>query len=258
MTTADLRSEAHGASHVVALASTAKRNALTADLCAALAAELRRVADAGTARVILLTGDGGHFSVGGDLAWLMETRDRGGADAFANGLAAFQGLIRTVVGLPLPVIALMPGSAAGFGLDLALACDYRIAGADAQLTSAFAKMGLVPDGGSSWTLRQLLGNGRAFRFLVSGEIVAADEAQRIGLVDDVVPTESLLAAGLRMANAIAAQPTSSVAAIKALFRRPDVIALEAALAAEADAQFAAVQSAAFEERARAFLSRKKS
>lgn len=255
--TADLRSEARGATHLVALARPQKRNALTDDLCAALAAELQRIADAGTARVILLTGDGGHFCVGGDLGWLLQTREHPDPTRFRQGLAAFQDLIRTIVALPVPVVALIPGSAAGFGLDLALACDYRIAANDAQLTSAFAKMGLVPDGGSSVTLRTLLPAGRAFRFLVAGEVVAAADALRLGLVDEVVPATDLLTAGEGFAAQVAQQPASAVGAIKTLLRRTDLEALERGLEAEGHAQLAALAGADFQQRAAAFLARKR-
>ena len=243
--------------HLVALARASKRNALTDDLCTALADELLRIAREGTARAILLTGEGGHFSVGGDLGWLVGLRGTADADRIAAGVGAFQRLIRTVVALPLPVVALMPGSAAGFGLDLALACDYRIAGESAQLTSAFARMGLVPDGGSSVTLRTLVPAGAAFRFLITGELLAADRALALGLVDEVVPDAELLTAGLRFTDKLAQQPASSVTAIKGLVRRTDVTALDAALAAEATAQIEAAAGADFGARAHAFLNRKK-
>lgn len=258
MTSSDIRSTPLGPAHLVALARTAKRNALTDDFCLAISAELLHVAATTPARAILLTGDGGHFCVGGDLAWLWSIRESEGIGAFSERLGAVQQLIRTVVSLPLPVIALIPGSAAGFGLDLALACDYRIAGSTAQLTSAFAKMGLVPDGGSSVTLRSLVGPGTAFRFLTGGEVLTADAALALGLVDEVVDVAALEEAGLAFTERMAAQPASSVTAIKALLRRPDVEALERGLAAEGLAQRAAVSGTDFAERAHAFLNRRKS
>lgn len=252
-----LRSEPMGSAHLVTLARPVNRNALTDDFCTAIADELLRIARAGEARAILLTGDGGHFSVGGDLGWLVSLRGSADAPRIAAGIAAFQTLIRTVVALPIPVIALVQGSAAGFGLDLALACDYRIAGESLQATSAFARMGLVPDGGSSYSLRTLMPAGAAFKFLTTGEVASATHALHLGLVDQVVPDAGLLDAGLAFVGAVAAQPASSVGAIKALVRRTDIAALEDALAAEAKAQVEAASGPDFGARAHAFLNRKK-
>lgn len=254
---AELRSESLGHAYLVALSRPQKRNALTDALCRSLAAELTRVAAVPATRAILLTGDGGHFSVGGDLNWLVGMREQGSAEQVAAGIGAFQDLIRTVVALPVPVIALMSGSAAGFGLDLALACDYRIAADTAQLTSAFARMGLVPDGGSSATLRSLAPAGAVFRFLATGEVLTSREAHTLGIIDEVVAESELLNAGTLFVERIAAQPASSITAIKSLLRRTDIADIDAALEAEGAAQLAAARGADFGARAHAFLNRKK-
>ena len=90
-----------------------------------------------------------------------------------------------IVRCPLPVLAEIRGTAAGFGLDLALACDMRLAESGATFTSAFARMGLVPDGGSTFTLPRLVGLGHALRFLMAGETLSAARAFALGLVDEV-------------------------------------------------------------------------
>ena len=156
---------------------------------------------------------------------------------------------------PIPVVAELRGTAAGFGLDLALACDMRIAEAGATFTSAFARMGLVPDGGSTFTLPRLLGLGHALRFLMAGETVSAARAATLGLVDEVRDEAEFDAAAAALAKAIADGVPSSIRSIKRLVRAQEVGALEQALASEGAAQIQALQSPEFQRRLEAFVSR---
>lgn len=246
-----------GVAQRIALSRPEKRNALTAELCTELTTALRAAAADPEVRAVILTGEGGHFSVGGDLEWLLGAR-AADDETLAKGLAAFQKLTRTVVRLPVPVIAAVPGSAAGFGFDLMVAADYRIAGRSAMLSSAFVKMGLVPDGGSTVLLRRLVGSGRALRLLLAGELTAAAQAQAIGLVDEVVDDAQLEADALQLAEQIGQQPRETVASIKRLARARDRRALRRGLRAEGAAQLAALSSEAFADRAAAFLARRSS
>ena len=167
----ELLSREDGPVHRLTLNRPARRNALTPDLAAAITRELDLVEERGRAHVVVLGGAGGHFCAGLDLHWL---RSLGGVPSLSElqrGLAAFQSAVLAIVGCQLPVIAEIRGSAAGFGLDLALACDMRFAESGATLASAFSRMGLVPDGGSTFTLPRLVGPGHALRFLMTGESV---------------------------------------------------------------------------------------
>ncbi len=251
----ELLSREDGRVHRLTLNRPERRNALTPDLAAALARELDLIEERGAAHVVVLSGAEGHFSAGLDLRWLRSLGPVPPVPQLQRGLAAFQSAVIAIVRCQLPVIAEIRGSAAGFGLDLALACDMRLAGSSATLTSAFSRMGLVPDGGSTFTLPRLLGLGHALRFLMTGETVAAETACALGLVDQVRPDGELDAAVTAVANAIAAAAPASVRTIKRLVRADELGALEQALASEGAAQIQALQSPEFQRRLEAFVSR---
>lgn len=255
--TAPFRSEPMGPAHRLTIDRPERRNALTPELCLGLTEQIDRVSALGEARAILLAGAGGHFCVGGDLQFLGSAAQSGNRALFANGLHAFQGLVLSIVRSPLPVIALCTGSTAGFGLDLALACDLRLAATGATFTSAFAKMGLVPDGGSTHTLPALVGRGTALRILLAGETIDAAWAERLGLVDEVTEPDDLDDLALHLVQGMAGQSAASLATIKRLTRASELAALEPALAAEGAAQLEALQGDEFAMRVRAFFDRKK-
>jgi enoyl-CoA hydratase/carnithine racemase len=175
--------------------------------------------------------------------------------ALQQGLSHFQSAILAIARCPIPVIAALQGTVAGFGLDLALACDIRIAGESASFTSAFARMGLVPDGGSTFTLLRLTGVGQALRLLMTSETLPAAAALRMGLVEEVSGDDTLTACVARLIGAIGANDPSSLRAIKRLTRAAELGALEQALATEGAAQLQALQSPAFRQRLDAFIGR---
>jgi enoyl-CoA hydratase/carnithine racemase len=251
----ELLSHADGPVHQLVLDRPARRNALTPALARALALEIDAVADAGEAQVILLSGSGGHFSAGLDLHWLRSLGGIPSIHELQHGLSDFQAAVLAVVRCPIPVVAALRGTVAGFGLDLALACDFRIAAAGANFTSAFARMGLVPDGGSTFTLPRLSGVGHAMRFLMAGETLDAARARSIGVVDEVVEDDSLDDELGRITRGLASAAPGSLRAIKRLVRAAELGALEQALAAEGAAQLQALQGAEFRRRLEAFAAR---
>ena len=250
-----LLSHAEGAVHRLTINRPARRNALTPDLARAIAGELDRIEEDGRAELVVLRGAGGHFSAGLDLHWLRGLGPTPGVAELQHGLADFQAAVLAVVGCPVPVLAVLEGTAAGFGLDLALACDLRLAATGATFTSAFARMGLVPDGGSTFTLPRLVGIGPALRLLLAGETIDAARAHAIGLVDEVVAVDAIDAEVAALAGRLTAGATSSVRAIKRLVRAQEVGALEQVLAAEGAAQLQALQGPEFRRRLEAFASR---
>jgi 2-(1,2-epoxy-1,2-dihydrophenyl)acetyl-CoA isomerase len=251
----DLLSHAEGRIHRLTLNRPDRRNALTPGLARELADELDRVEEAGVAQVIVLTGAGGHFCAGLDLHWLRGLGEMPDTAALQHGLSDFQSAVLAIVRSSAPVIAVLRGTAAGFGLDLALACDMRLAAAGATFTSAFARMGLVPDGGSTFTLLRLIGVGHALRFLMAGETLDAARARSIGLVDDVSPDDDLDADVTRLVQALSGAASSSLRTIKRLVRGAELGALEQALSAEGAAQLQALRGAEFRERLLAFAAR---
>jgi enoyl-CoA hydratase/carnithine racemase len=209
----------------------------------------------GSAEVSVLTGAGGHFCAGLDLHWLRSLGEIPDTAALQHGLSDFQSAVLAVVRSTAPVLAVLRGTAAGFGLDLALACDMRLAAAGASFTSAFARMGLVPDGGSTFTLPRLVGVGQALRFLMAGETLDAARARGIGLVVDVSADDALDADVTRLVQALAGAAPTSLRTIKRLVRGGELGALEQVLSAEGAAQLQALRGAEFRERLLAFATR---
>ena len=248
-------SRAEGGIHTFTIHRPARRNALTPALARRLAGAVDAVAERNDGRAIVLRGAGGHFSAGLDLRWLQSLGAIPAVADLQHGLSDFQSAVLAVARCPLPVVAVVEGTAAGFGLDLALACDLRIASSDARLTSAFARMGLVPDGGSTFTLPRLTGLGQALRLLLAGDTLDAEGARSIGLVDEVVEPGDLDARLGVLLEGVAAAAPMSVRAIKRLVRGAELGALEQAMAAEGAAQLQALQSEEFRRRLAAFATR---
>jgi enoyl-CoA hydratase/carnithine racemase len=251
----ELLSHVDGAVHRLTLNRPTRRNALTPGLARSLARALDEIEEAGTAELVVLRGAGGHFSAGLDLHWLRSLGDLPAVGDLQRGLADFQAAVLAVVRCPVPVLGVVEGTAAGFGLDLALACDLRVASRDATFTSAFARMGLIPDGGSTFTLPRLVGIGPALRLLLAGETIDAARALAIGLVDEVADPAHLDAEVTALAGRLTAGATASVRAIKRLVRAQEIGALEQVLATEGAAQLQALQGIEFRRRLEAFTAR---
>ena len=253
--TEELLSQSTGPVHRLTINRPARRNALTPALARELAQEIEQIEESGEARVILLSGARGHFSAGLDLHWLRSLRQSPDIADLQRGLSDFQSAVIAIVRCPIPVLAIVQGTAAGFGFDLALACDMRLAGSSATFTSAFARMGLVPDGGSTFTLPRLVGVGRALRVLMTNQTLDAASALSIGLVEEVIEDSVLEDGVLRIVGELLASADSSIRAIKRLCRAPEVGALEQALSTEGAAQLQALQSPDFLLRMEAFTAR---
>jgi 2-(1,2-epoxy-1,2-dihydrophenyl)acetyl-CoA isomerase len=248
----ELLSQSGGPVHRLALNRPARRNALTPALARQLAQQIEHVEEAGEARVIVLSGVGGHFCAGLDLHWLSSLGGKPSIADLQHGLSDFQSAVIAIVRCPIPVLAVVQGTAAGFGFDLALACDMRLAGSSASFTSAFARMGLVPDGGSTFTLPRLVGVGRALRVLMTNQTLDAATALSIGLVEEVIDDATLDDGVRRIVAELLASADSSIRAIKRLCRAPEVGALEQALSTEGAAQLQALQGRDFLLRLEAF------
>jgi 2-(1,2-epoxy-1,2-dihydrophenyl)acetyl-CoA isomerase len=252
--TDDLLSSADGPVRRFTINRPGRRNALTPDLARELAQGLDALEES-PVQVVLLTGAGGHFCSGLDLAWLGSLGDGATIQQMQRGLGDFQAAVLAIVRCPVPVIAVVQGAVAGFGLDLAVACDFRIAGTSAKFTSAFSRMGLVPDGGSTFTLPRLVGPGPALRILMAGETLDAGHALGLGLVDEVVDDQGLEAGVGTIVDKMVSAAPSSIRAIKRLVRAGEVGALEQSLATEGAAQLQALQGLEFRRRLERFLAR---
>ncbi len=195
------------------------RNALTRDMMNGLLTALPRLAADPAVRVVVLTGAGRAFCAGGDVKGFAKRAQDGGATAESfdhkvNDLRQRMEVSRWLHEMPKPTLAVIPGPAAGAGLSMALACDMRIASDDAKLTTAFSKVGLSGDFGGSYFLNHLVGAAKARELYFTAAVLRADEAQKIGMVNRVVPYEQLAKAAADYAQELAALPTIAVGFMK--------------------------------------------
>lgn len=164
-------------------------------------------------RCVVLRGEGRGFSAGADLTEITE-KDGGNADLGEYLRETYGRLISRMVEVEKPIVASLHGPVYGAGLGLALACDLRLAAEDATFSVAFVKIGLIPDAGVTFFLPRVVGLGRAMEMSMLGESVDAAEALGIGLVNKVVPDESLEEETSALASRLAALPTQALAGIK--------------------------------------------
>ena len=185
--------ERHGATLVLTLNHPAKRNPLNKTIRDGLLAAFTRAEQDRDIRAIVVTGAGGNFCSGGDIDSMKEVSDLGaGRERFRQT----HQLARLMVGGSKPCIAAVEGWAAGAGIALALCCDLVIAAENARFMASFGRIGLVADFGLLRTLPLRVGHGRARNILLTGEAVGAAEAERIGLIDAMVPARRSVEGGV--------------------------------------------------------------
>ena len=182
-------------------------NGVVPEMARDLVAALSQLEEDHSVRVLILTGAGRQFCAGADLAafqrYLAEQHAAEGEPFNARVLfPVTQRLHR----LRIPTIAAINGGATAGGLDLALACDLRIASAQAKLGETYIKLGLNPGNGGTWFLPRLVGSGMAAELALTGDVIDAARALEIGLVNRVVPAEDLAHAAIQLATRIAAHP----------------------------------------------------
>jgi 2-(1,2-epoxy-1,2-dihydrophenyl)acetyl-CoA isomerase len=223
-----------GAVATVTINRPEARNALTAETKVALLAALRECGADDSVRAVVLTGAGPAFCSGQDLREHAELLDSG--TALDTVRQHYNPTIETITAMPKPVIAALPGVAAGAGASLAFACDFRIAASRASFLLAFARVGLGADSGASWTLPRLVGPARAAELLMLAEPIGAAAALGLGLLTSVVPDDELPGAAAAFAARLAAGPTLAYAAIKESILYGATHRLSESLEKEADLQ----------------------
>ena len=216
------------------------RNALDAELFEALRALFVEVGDRPDDRVLVLTGAGGAFSSGGDL-----TPSKPSGDDVATVMRRYGRTAEALHGCPKPVIAAVDGPAVGAGLSLALGCDLVVAGQAARFSLLFVRHGLALDCGASWLLPRRVGPGKAAELALLGDWVDAEEAERIGLVNRVVPASELAAAARQWAEQLADRSPLAVTTVKASLRQAPDISFAEAIEREATDQAACSASPEF-------------
>jgi enoyl-CoA hydratase/carnithine racemase len=187
-----------------------RMNSMTFQMFEELAALPYELRDDDELRALIITGAGKAFCAGFDLDEIERLTEMG-VRAFLKFQELASGAMAGIRGLRVPVIAAVNGAAAGGGLSLSLAADIRLASPTAKFNAAFVRVGLsVGELGTSWHLTRLVGPGRAAEIAYTGRFVDAEEAERIGLVNRVVPAESLLDEALALGGQIAANSPGGV------------------------------------------------
>jgi 2-(1,2-epoxy-1,2-dihydrophenyl)acetyl-CoA isomerase len=232
-------------------------NAFNTEMLKTLGRVLRDAEKDPAARCIVITGAGRGFSAGQDLADVGSRYDSAeplelGAHLRAN----YNPMIAKLRNIEKPVIAAVNGVAAGAGLSLALACDLRISAESATFIEAFVSVGLVPDCGSTFTLPRLIGIARAMEMTFTGRKVKADEALRIGLVNQVVADDQLNGETRKVAEWLAALPTRAIGLTKRAINAAWNADLETQLDYEAMLQTTAGQTRDHREGVVAFLEKR--
>lgn len=188
-------------------------NAFDEALHVALAGALEDIAASDTVRAVLLTGAGRGFCAGQDLSAVPMAPD-GSHDLGAVVKRFYNPLILGLSQLELPVVCAVNGVAAGAGANLAFACDIVLAARSAKFIQAFAKIGLVPDSGGTWTLPRRIGDARARALMMLGEPLSAEQAEAWGAIWKVYDDDALMAEAERLTAHLATQPTYALGLTK--------------------------------------------
>jgi 2-(1,2-epoxy-1,2-dihydrophenyl)acetyl-CoA isomerase len=208
-------------------------NALSPQMSDGLVAALDEIGRDDAVRVVVITGAGRAFCAGGDVKTMLQRQEAERAAGALGRIRSLEAAGRRVPvllkKLPKPVIAAVNGIAAGWGCDLAMACDIRFAAESARFTEAFVKRGLIPDGGATWLLPRIAGLDKACELIFSGRIIDAREAERMGLVTHIVPDERLLPAAYELAGQIAANAPLAVQLAKRMIHEQLGMAFEQAM-----------------------------
>jgi 2-(1,2-epoxy-1,2-dihydrophenyl)acetyl-CoA isomerase len=248
-----IRTDRDGAVLTLTIQRPERRNALDVPSMLALRQALQAASTDRAIRAVVLTGAGAAFCAGGDVAVMEEYRARGALPALFHALTAeMETGIRELMGMPKPVLASLPGVAAGGGLSLALAADWRIASDSAVLVPAFPTLGAVPDGGLTYFLPHYLGIGLAQELLFQNARVPAARARELGLLHEVVPAAELAGRTAARAKELAEGPTFAYGWTKRLLHAAFSESAESQMMLERRAAVEAAQRGELPEGIRAF------
>jgi len=255
-----VRVERRGDRAVVVLDDPDRLNVLSAPLVRQLRRALDELAADVDVRTVVLTGADPGFSTGGDLRMMRTAIEKlsepeGTADVWRWIRREFGGIARLIAGSDTIFLAALNGPAAGVGLAWALTCDLTIASERAVIVPAFARLGLIPEVGTSWALTRRLGYQGALAYYLRGDHIDAAEAQRLGLVHQVVAHDELLAVADEWCSRVAALPPHAVAMAKPLLRAAADASWNDALTLEEFAEPTCFTTAAFADSVHSMLTK---
>ncbi|MBR8642249.1 enoyl-CoA hydratase/isomerase family protein [Streptomyces tuirus] len=231
-------------------------NAVTPDQRDEIVRLLSEASTTAEVRAVVITGTGRGFCAGADLRGAATSGTRIAGDVARTLRLGAQRLIAAVLDCEKPVIAAVNGTAAGLGAHLAFACDLVLAAHSARFIEVFVRRGLVPDGGGAYLLPRLVGPQRAKELMFFGDALSATDAERMGLVNRVVPDDDLDKTARAWAERLATGPTRALALTKQLVNASLDADRATAFAAEAAAQEINMTTADAREGVRAFVERR--
>jgi 2-(1,2-epoxy-1,2-dihydrophenyl)acetyl-CoA isomerase len=246
----------HGSILTLVMNRPDRLNALNNELTTALNEALIRVASESSVHVVVLTGAGRAFCAGGDLGSIGKGRERGDTAELEPILRSGMQAVLNLRTMPQPVIAAVNGPAAGAGMNLALACDIRLAVDSATFGQNFAKVGLFPDYGGTYFLPQLVGPSVAAEMFYLGEMIDAQTAHRLGILNHLFPADQFESAVAAFARKIAGGPQLAIRAVKHSIFAREKEALMEALEREVQAQMKCFHSHDCLEGIRAFMEKR--
>jgi 2-(1,2-epoxy-1,2-dihydrophenyl)acetyl-CoA isomerase len=208
-----IKVDMQGSVAVVMLSDPATMNAAGTDLVEELRDTMQKLADGGEARAVIITGEGRGFCSGANLSGGMGAREGGGGggerpDAGSSLETIYNPFMIALRDYPLPIVTAVNGAAAGVGCSLALMGDLIVASESAYFLQAFRRIGLVPDGGSTYLLPRMIGRARAMELTLLGERLPAAKALEWGLINRCVPDAELMSTALALATELANGPAS--------------------------------------------------
>ena len=229
-------------------------NAISKELAEDFARALLLAGQDENVRVLVVTGSGKAFCAGGDLTWLLSSDDNMKKREILDNANRVAALLDS---FPKPVIAAINGAVAGAGTAIALACDIVIGSDQAKFAPNFINIAAVPDSGASWFLPRKVGYHKAAELMLTGQLLDAREAFRLGLFNQLVPASELAAHVEKLALRLAAGPQRAIGYIKQMLKLSSQNTLAAQLEIEASLQLMALSDSDFQEGVQAFLQKRK-
>ena len=253
----DLLYEVSDRSATITLNRPDKLNAFTGPMIDAWAGALAEAQRDDQVNVVVVTGAGRAFCAGGDVKAMHEAKEGQRQRPLAEKVAPFRDRVALAIrDAPKPIIAAVNGAAAGAGMNIALACDIRIASTNAKFSQAFVRRGLHPDWGGTYFLPRIVGMAKACELIFTGDVIDAAEALRLGLVSAVHPPEQLLPATYALAARIASGPPIAIRLARRALQHNLAVDLRAALEFETFAQNVCFETEDAEEGIRAFVEKR--
>ena len=241
--------------YTIALNRPEVLNALSPKLLDEFISALHRAATDEAVKTVIITGAGDAFSSGGDVKQDVSLVSTMAPFEFRSYVHS--GIIKQIVEMEKPIIAAVNGIATGGALDIALACDIRFASEKARFSEIFVRVGIIPDLGGIYFLPRLVGLGKAKLLAFTGDIIDAQEAERMGLVDKVFPADELMPAATQLGKRLANGPTRAIAMIKVAMHKALNMDLFTAMDYTTNLNYMLVHTEDHKEAFTAFLEKRK-